>query len=445
MTPEQLLQHLTSSLPATGCLWVGFSGGLDSSVLLHALSRTALKPRLKALHVHHGLSANADAWLAHCHDVCEQLDVELVAERVTLDHSGDGIEEAARRARYQAFARHLQHGDVLLLAHHADDQIETFFQRLLRGSGLQGLTAMAAEREWLAGVRLMRPLLPFSRTSLEAVAQQWQLSWVDDESNFDERLERNWWRQTLLPQVFARFPHKKPVVLRSLQQLQQDQAMLQRLLLPYAQACLTTVNWPLTETQALNTAAVQALDDDMRPYVIRHWLACAGVLQPSAQWLATLMNEVLSAAPDRQPQLVLGNLALRRFRNLLCLTHTAQAEPDCRWDGCTSLHWAGGQLQLQPAAEGLMEQGLMKQGLKPGAYRVTAAENVRGLTLTMKERPAKGLKALFQEAGVPVWLREVWPAIVADEATGLQLVALPGIGISRDFLVEGGLQPVWSR
>lgn len=433
MTPEQLSQHLMSSLPDSGCLWVGFSGGLDSSVLLHALSRTALKPRLRAVHVHHGLSANADAWLAHCQTVCDQLGIELVAERVSLKHSGDGLEEAARRARYKAFSRHLNAGDALLLAHHADDQIETFFQRLLRGSGLQGLTAMAGDREWLPGIRLLRPLLPLSRAELEQLAQQWALSWVEDESNLDEAIERNWWRQVLLPQVFARFAQKKKVVLRSLQQLQQDQAMLQRLLLPYAAPCLVQVNWPLTLPQALNTDAVRALDDDIRPYVIRHWLATAGVLQPSAQWLDTLMNDVLNAAPDRQPQLMLGNLAVRRFRHLLCLVMPLPAVADLHWNGSGSLLWAGGQLRFQPG----------EWGLARGNYRITAAANVRGQTLSLTDRPAKGLKALFQEAGIPVWLRDVWPALVLDPEHGAELVALPGIGIGAAYLTAGGAVPVW--
>ncbi|WP_430459904.1 tRNA lysidine(34) synthetase TilS [Thalassolituus sp. LLYu03] len=423
--PPILSDQLLNSLPPEGDLWVGFSGGLDSSVLLAALARLPLQGRLRAIHVHHGLSANADAWLAHCQRVCAGLQVPLVCERVTLTDTGDGIENAAREARYQAFARHLHKGDTLLLAHHADDQLETFFQRLLRGSGLTGLAAMAFERELQPGIRLLRPLLGWERTQLEQLAHDWSLSWVNDESNQDSRYERNWWRNQLLPQIAERFPGRKASLLRSLSQLQQDKQALALLLAPHIDACTQTLSWPLTRPLALNVAALRSLPPALLPYVVRGWLERCALPLPSAQWLTTLLNEVMAAGDDRQPQLMLGELSVRRFRDWLCLTEpVAMPAPVLMSDialiadaGMKS-DWAGAALQW--SAE-------LSQSL-PAGCRLLPAEQARGLTLRMCGRPAKGLKALFQEAGVPVWLRPLWPVLVADVNGAPTLLAVANIG-----------------
>lgn len=433
---DALREQVLSRLPSQGRLWVGFSGGLDSSVLLQLLAAIpALRPRLSAIHVHHGLSANAGAWQSHCAEVCRQAGVPLVCEQVVVEDRGDGVEEAARRARYQAFGRHLQPGDTLLLAHHADDQIETLFQRLLRGAGLSGLQAMAESREWQPGIRLLRPLLYHTRAELEQLAQQWQLSWIEDESNQDSRYERNWWRNQLLPQIFSRFPHKKNTLLRTVRQLQQDQQALALLLEPRQQACLADSIWPGVRGQALDLDALAVQEALLRPYLIRGWLQTAGLGLPSAAWLDTLQQEVIDAGADRQPQLAIGDCQVQRFRQHLYVVQPPQVPQEGRLllqHGHQQLPWGNAMLNCET------ERGF---GLRPGEYRLLPAREVRGRTLRQHGRPSKGLKALFQEADVPVWLRDSWPAVLAGD----ELVALAGIALAEQVAIAGGWQLSWKN
>ena len=184
---SRLLQAL-APLARSGGWCVAFSGGLDSTVLLHLLAQLARSealPALSALHVHHGLQAAADGWPAHCQAVCRSLGIPLRVERVQVAVGGS-IEQAARDARYRAFQANLGEGQVLLTAQHLDDQAETLLFRLLRGAGLRGLAAMPASRP-LGGGRLCRPLLGVSRAELEAYAQAHRLDWVEDPSNQDPR------------------------------------------------------------------------------------------------------------------------------------------------------------------------------------------------------------------------------------------------------------------
>lgn len=196
---------------------VAFSGGLDSTVLLHQLVQWRTENpgvALRAIHVHHGLSANADAWVTHCENVCQQWQVPLVVERVQLAQEGLGIEAQARQARYQAFARTLLPGEVLVTAQHLDDQCETFLLALKRGSGPAGLSAMAEVSEF-AGTRLIRPLLARTRGELVQWARQYDLRWIEDESNQDDSYDRNFLRLRVVPLLQQRWPHFAEATARS--------------------------------------------------------------------------------------------------------------------------------------------------------------------------------------------------------------------------------------
>ncbi len=182
---------------------IALSGGLDSTVLLSLFAKLRQKrPHLpplsvRAIHIHHGLSPNADSWAKHCQDLCDQFQIPLIIERVQVDKT-NGIEAGAREARYQAIKKHLQTQEILVTAHHLNDQTETFFLALKRGSGLKGLGAMQ-QQSVLFGMPILRPLLGFTRTQLENYAQKEKLNWITDESNEDNRYDRNFLRNEILP------------------------------------------------------------------------------------------------------------------------------------------------------------------------------------------------------------------------------------------------------
>ncbi|MDU4275768.1 MAG: tRNA lysidine(34) synthetase TilS, partial [Enterobacter asburiae] len=213
-------------------LLVGFSGGLDSTVLLHRLKCWRDREpdvQLRAIHIHHGLSPRAEMWVAHCEAMCAAWAIPLLVERVTLAEEGLGIEAQARKARYAAFAGALRTGEALVTAQHLDDQCETFLLALKRGSGPAGLSAMP-ERSEFAGTTLLRPLLGETRASLEVWAREHQLSWIEDESNQDDGYDRNFLRLRVLPLLSERWPHFADATARSAMLCAEQESLLDELL-----------------------------------------------------------------------------------------------------------------------------------------------------------------------------------------------------------------------
>lgn len=413
---------------ASGRIWLALSGGLDSTVLLHCLcQQPALKSRLMLVHVHHGLSMNADAWQQHCRQLAQHYRVPIVCQAVTIREQGDGIEAAARQARYAVFAQQVNAGEVLLTAHHADDQIETFLQRWVRGAGLQGLGAMRAHRPLTTAERgdsaipsaqLLRPLLPYTRTHLEQYAQQHGLTWIHDESNDDSRWTRNWWRHELLPRIWSRYPHQKQAALRSIEQLQQDQDVLAHLLKPYLTQCLLPVSWPNTAAWALDIDALLAIDTLLQPYILRAWWRQLKLPALSQQALHQWLQQ-LQANRDRQPQWPLATGVLQRHQQA-CYWHQplTHMPTERALTPQTSIAWAGGVVRCQNEV-----------AVPEGEYRLVAAQSVHARSLRPFQRPTKTFKQLFQEHGVPAWLRASWPVII--NAAG-DVVCVIGLAVEQD-------------
>ena len=220
-SPDRLLDFLSPWRDAPRW-WIGLSGGLDSCVLLQLLAearqaaaRTSPLPTLTAVHVDHQLSAHSPGWSRHCEALCRSLEVELVIRRVVVAAGATGPEAAAREARYAVFEELVGPGDLLLLAHHLDDQVETLFLRLMRGAGTRGLAGMPRQRRLGKG-ELCRPLLAFTRESLEDFATERGLAWVEDESNCDLSPDRNYLRHRVLPRLEERWPAYRASVAASI-------------------------------------------------------------------------------------------------------------------------------------------------------------------------------------------------------------------------------------
>lgn len=271
---------LNRQLLSSRQILVAFSGGLDSTVLLHQLVQWRTENpgvTLRAIHVHHGLSANADAWVKHCENICQQWQVPLVVERVQLAQEGLGIEAQARQARYQAFARTLLPGEVLVTAQHLDDQCETFLLALKRGSGPAGLSAMAEVSEF-AGTRLIRPLLARTRGELEQWARQYDLRWIEDESNQDDSYDRNFLRLRVVPLLQQRWPHFAEATARSAALCAEQESLLDELLADDLAHCQT-------QQGTLKIAPMLAMSDARRAAIIRRWLAGQNAPMPSREAL----------------------------------------------------------------------------------------------------------------------------------------------------------------
>lgn len=273
---------------------VGLSGGIDSVVLLHLLRRASQLP-VRAIHVHHGLSTNADDWAVFCQNFCDSLRVDLTICRVSIDRShGDGLEAAARNARYAAFAE--LHLDAVFLAQHRGDQAETVLLNLLRGTGLIGLAAMPQERI-RGNLRILRPLLDIGRDEIEAYARCEGLRWIEDESNADCRLTRNFIRHEVLPDLQVRFPNAEQALAGTAGHLAESALLLDELAAADWLAVSVEHVVPMMEVRRMAAIRLKNL--------LRWRLRNLGWQVPVATRLDEFARQLLTAGPDRHPALEL--------------------------------------------------------------------------------------------------------------------------------------------
>jgi tRNA(Ile)-lysidine synthase len=432
---ERLWQRL-QALPPTSGYCVAYSGGRDSHVLLHALA--SLRPRLsrpiRAIHIDHGLQPDSPSWARHCERVCRQLQIPLgVHEARVAAAAGASIEAAAREARYRIYEAQLSAGEALLLAHHQDDQAETLLLRLLRGAGVQGLTAMAPMRPLGAGL-LLRPLIDESCEALAAYARAHALAWVEDPSNEDERFDRNFLRQRLLPELAGRWPGYAATLARTAGHAQEAQALLDEL----AAQDLAAAG----SGGALRVSALAALSHSRRRNLIRYWIRQYGLQPPPAARLNAGLTALIDAGDDRQPQLAWGGCRIRRYRDLLLLDADAAPNvPTTRlsWDLRRPLSLPVGTLTAEPSlGEGmsadLADSPSLSVGFRGGGERCRLAGRIHN----------QALKKLLQEAGVPPWEREVLPLVYVGE----QLAAVGDRWVCEGFQAragEPGLILRWQR
>lgn len=297
--PAALRARLAARIFPGSRVCVGLSGGLDSVVLLHAVANLNLDLRLSAIHVHHGLSPLADQWVRFCGDFCERLEVPLVVTHVQVTGHGDGLEAAARRARYAAFAS--LSADLLLLAQHQDDQAETVLFNLLRGCGLTGAAGMPACRS-LGGMILLRPLFDCRRADILDYARHHALAWVEDESNADRRFSRNFLRHEILPRLAERFP-----VVRSLSGAAAHFAEADGLLRELAEE-----DWRASGNgDSLAMGRVRGLSAPRLKNLLRYRLHVLGWRAPVSTRLEEFVRQLRQAAPDAHPVLSLPDGEMR--------------------------------------------------------------------------------------------------------------------------------------
>ncbi|HET8706981.1 MAG TPA: tRNA lysidine(34) synthetase TilS [Pseudomonadales bacterium] len=417
-------------LPSSSRLIVGLSGGLDSCVLLHRLAaESSLHSRLIALHIHHGLSPNADAWAQHCQAVATQLGVTFIQEKVQVDRDVASLELAARSARYAAFAKHLQQNDVLVTAHHQNDQAETFILRLMRGAGVDGLSAMkiwSAQRHYF----VWRPFLPYSRSELEQYAAAHQLQWVDDESNLETQFDRNFVRLKALPLLQQRWPHAVNAIARASINLQDSQQLLAEFMQQDLQR--------YTDGARLNWLAIKDFSAVRINAILRGWLHANAVLAPSVAQLAAIRQMMFTGKWDATPQFDLPNVSLRRYRELLYILPREQVEVINRQADLLPLRW-GDALPVGKLLAYQSETGAGACNLAVPLEQLSIRFPSGATRLHLAHRShSSDLKKLLQAAGCPPWLRRFLPLLYLGEA----LVCVPGIGVAEGWQADAGA-PGW--
>lgn len=428
-TPTALTDHLRTQLAGVrGRLVLGFSGGLDSTVLLAALVRAGLGERLLAVHVAHGLQAAAEGWAAHCVVVAREFSV--ACQTIPLDlASGSNLEARAREARRTALLALTGEDDALLLAHHADDQAETLLLNLLRGGGPAGLAAMAPCMQY-AGRTLMRPLLEWRRADLAALAATWGLRWVEDPTNAEIDANRNFLRHDILPRLAQRWPAVVDTLARGAR-LQGEAAELM------AELALADRDTLVRPDGALDLGGFAALSPARRRNLLYGWLRAQGLQAPPLKVLNRVLDELLTAGEDRQPQVAWEQAVFRRHRDSLYLLSPLAMQP--LTGEARLLLEEGGGCQLGPLTVSV-QAGVAGEGdwcLPRTMAEVTVCAAPQGARLRQGGM-ARDVRELWRAAGIPPWQRARLPVL----CQGGQVLAAARIGVADEARVAPGA-PAW--
>lgn len=390
---------------------VALSGGLDSTVLLHLLTRLSRQhplPPLRAIHIHHGLQAAADGWPVHCQKLCDELGVDLQIIHVTVA-PGASLEQAARDARYAAFAQTLRPGEVLLTGQHREDQAETLLFRLLRGAGVRGLAAMPAQRVLGQG-RLVRPLLDVSRTALEGYAESQHLAWVEDPSNVDTQYSRNYLRHAVFPLLRQRWPHAAQNLARAAEHLSEAQGLLDELAVADLQQASTPSGLDWLCLDSLDLTVLRGLSAARQRNALQYWLATRTRLPDTRHWAG--WEDLRDASGDGRPcwRLTDGELHRGNERIWWLSDDWLKAPLGQDWENPA-------QRLVLPGNGSLHLSGMMPQGALRIAYRQG------GESLQIAGRGSRDLKRLLNELQVPAFVRSRLPLLYCDD----QLLAVANL------------------
>ncbi|MDQ7091167.1 MAG: tRNA lysidine(34) synthetase TilS [Methylococcales bacterium] len=429
------MQLSTEYLISAKHIYIAYSGGLDSHVLLHLCSvNPQIKNKITAVYVHHGLQKIADDWAAHCQQQSQLLEIDCKILSIDATASkGESPEEVAREARYHALKKLMEKDDVLLVAQHQDDQLETVLLQLFRGAGVQGLSAMAEISAFGQG-QLIRPLLSYSQQSLKNYAIEQHLHWVEDPSNQCDDFERNFLRNQIIPSLKTHWPTLDKTVARSAKHC----ANAQQLLTEVATQLLTKL---INVDNSLSIDGLLLLNSPQQSLVIRQWFAALNLKMPSVTFIAQLFNDVIAAKKSSNPILKRNDCHIRRYQNkLYCLNPENNS--------VKSQIWLQSDLHLSLSQTHSLQRLPSKQGISQHLWHISTVSiryRIGGEKINLPYRRGHHtLKKLFQEVGIPPWEREQIPLIYFDD----KLVAVADLWIdsySVGLTDEDCYQLKWHR
>jgi len=410
--------------------WIAYSGGLDSHVLLHlcARLRDKLKVEFKAAHINHSLQVKADDWSQHCTEVCRDLGLPCLTLKVDAHaKAGESPEEAARLARYSALRQLLEPGEAMLTAQHRDDQAETLLLQLMRGAGLAGLSAMAEASPLEPGI-LIRPLLGFSRRELHDYAKAHSLRWIEDPSNQDSAYDRNFLRNEIIPRLARRWPGMDKALTRTAWLCAEAQQQLGDLA---ADLCRSALN---PDGQTLSVGRLLAFNPADQRLVLREWMRNRGFRMPSQAVIMRIQQEVLPARSDKTPLVAWREGELRRYRDNLYLLPplpAVDASLALDWDGLVPLELPDGYSRISATPTRLA--GIALEHWRMGNIQIRLRQGGELCQLPGRAGTHE-LKKLFQEKGIPPWLRERAPLVYING----ELAAVADWWVCEPFVGRAG-------
>jgi tRNA(Ile)-lysidine synthase len=415
-------QTLPQLIPDTvSTVFIGYSGGIDSHVLLHLLAmHPFLRSKITAVYVHHGLQAVADSWDTHCQQQCEKLAIKYKMLKVAVpDSSSEGPEAAARAVRYQAFLSLMQARDVLLLAQHREDQLETVLLQLFRGGGVQGLAAMPVSIPFGEGL-LLRPLLELSKQAIRDYAEFHQLRWIEDPTNLANDFDRNFLRNQIIPQLKQRWPALDKTVSRTAKHCSAAMSVLDDF------AKLHFADVYDKQDQTLHLSVWKQYSETHKNLLLRYWLKQLGFKPVSSAVLQAIIQQVIFAKIDANPQLNFQDHTIRKYRDkLFCI-------PSRFWQTDTNVSlWRTAEESLQLKNGSSLVRRAGSSGIPQQLWHtqiVTVGHRTGGEKIKLSGRDGQhSLKKLFQEADVPVWQRDVIPLVYLNN----RLAAVAGLWVAE--------------
>lgn len=407
---------------------VALSGGRDSVVLLDALLAQGDDRLRGAVHVHHGISPNADAWAAFCRDLCARRNLALTVKRVDVPRAPrTSLESEARYLRYAALAEaaHALGATVVALAHHRDDQAETLLLQLLRGAGPRGLAAMPGVRDDPRGVRWWRPLLDASRADVDAYASHLGLAWVDDESNLSTHHARNAIRLTVMPALSAVAGNPGATLARAAA-LQAESARL-------ADDLAAIDSRDAFDGATLSQVALHRMEGHRARNLLRWFLHAHGLPAPSSARLAAMLSQLRASRGDAMTRLAHAGSELGVFRGRVHVHAPPPAPYEVAWDGAAEIALPHGRLQVVEARD----LGIDAQRLRGAQLFVRSRRGGERMQLAAN-RPRRALKSILQDAEVPPWQREALPLVTCGDV----VVAVPSIGVDATWQAPEGARGV---
>ena len=399
-------------LPGSGRVILAFSGGADSVCLAALLARADLQREITCIHVDHGLDPGSPERALSAGKVAAGLGLDCKVEKVVVE-AGQGMEAGARKARYAVLADHLESGDVLLTAHHADDQAETVLMRLIRGSGPAGLAGIPRMRRFANGW-LARPLLSWSRADIRTWLEQQKLEWIEDPANRDPAVDRNYITHEVMPAIQRRWPGAVESICRSARLSAGATSVL-------AEASLANFMRFSVSSQRLQRDSLDRLDDFRFAEMLRYWCHHHGRSAPPASRLEEFMEQLRTAGTDRQPELRWDESVIRACDQWLWL------EPVDRLPDDWSQSWSGQETLTLP---GRLGQLAINRHASTSDLALQVCLGRPGENILIENQPhAVKVRKLMYEAGIPPWHRDLWPRLWLDD----RLVAVGDRWLDRDF------------